>query len=44
MSVGWMTEDGKNWRDKGLRWASMEHSGKDGYTSIASQIVAHLDL
>ena len=42
--LGCETEVGRHWRDKELRWAPKEHVGKDGYTSIASRMLAQLDL
>ena len=38
------TEAGRHWRDKELRWAAKEYMGKDGYTSVASRLLAQLDL
>src|SRR5258705_406963 len=42
--LGNKEEIGRHWRDKALRWAPLEYKGKDGYTSVASRMLAQLDL
>ena len=37
-------EEGRHWSDKALKWAPLEHRGKDGYTSVATRMLAQLDL
>ena len=37
-------EGGRDWRDKNIRWMPEEHKGKDGYTSVASRMLAQLGL
>ena len=37
-------EEGRDWRNKNIRWMPEEHKGRDGYTSIASRMVAQLGL
>ena len=37
-------EEGQHWNDKALRWAPLENKGNDGYTLIASRMLAQLDL
>ena len=37
-------EEGRDWRDKNVRWMPEEHKGRDGYTSTASRMIAQLGL
>ena len=37
-------EEGRDMRDKNIRWMPEEHKGRDGYTLIASRMVAQLAL
>ena len=41
---GCESEEGRHWRDKNLSWAPREYAGKNGYTSIASQMLVQLYL
>ena len=37
-------ERGRDWRDKAIRWMPEEYKGRDGYTSVASRMLAQLGL
>ena len=37
-------EEGRDWRDKSIWWMPEEHKGRDGYTSVASRMIAQLGL
>ena len=37
-------EEGRDWRDKSIRWMPKEHKGRDGYTLTASRMIAPLGL
>ena len=37
-------EEGRDWRDKNIQWMPEEHKGCEGYTSIASRMMAQLGL